>query len=216
MVIAAYNEEAAIESVLRSIPAEVCGLGVDVLVVVDGADDGTAAVARGRGVLVCDVPVNRGQGAALRLGYRLARTHGARFIATLDADGQYDPAELARGRRAARGRAGRLRQRFPPPGRGPHHRPGPGDRAWWCSAALISLLTGQRVTDPANGLRAMRAEVTGRGRAAPAPVPGDGAADRRGAAGFPGGRGTGHHVPSAGRARRRRAATSAMAPAWVG
>jgi hypothetical protein len=28
-------------------------------------------------------------------------------------------------------------------------------------AGVISVLTGQRITDPANGLRAMRAEVTG-------------------------------------------------------
>ena len=62
------------------------------------------------GAVVCDVPVNRGQGAALRLGYRLAREGGAQYIVTTDADGQYNPAEipalmapiLARVRRAAR------------------------------------------------------------------------------------------------------------------
>jgi hypothetical protein len=159
VVIAAYNEEAAIGPVLRSMPAEVCGLGVDVLVVVDGADDGTASVARACGVLVCDVAANRGQGAALRLGYRLARTHGARFIATMDADGQYDPAQLAAvmepivaGRADFVSGSRRL---------GAAHTT---DRVRATGVVvfgrLISLLTGQRVTDPANGLRAMRAEVT--------------------------------------------------------
>ena len=32
---------------------------------------------------------------ALRLGYELASAHGARYVVTLDADGQNDPAEMA-------------------------------------------------------------------------------------------------------------------------
>jgi glycosyltransferase involved in cell wall biosynthesis len=159
VVIAAYNEETAIEAVLRQIPQQVCGLRVDTLVVVDGATDATAAAARRAGVLVCDVPVNRGQGAALRLGYRLARAHGARYIATLDADGQYDPAQLSAvleplvagtadfvtgSRRLG---AAHTTDQFRAAGVVVY-------------GALISLLTGQRITDPTNGLRAMRAEVT--------------------------------------------------------
>ena len=62
--------------------------------VVDGAGDGTAKVALDAGVYTCVLPVNLGQGAALRLGYRLAAAHGARYVITLDADGQNDPAEL--------------------------------------------------------------------------------------------------------------------------
>ena len=41
-------------------------------------------------------PGQRGQGAALRLGYWLARARGAQIIATIDADGQYEPVEIAR------------------------------------------------------------------------------------------------------------------------
>ncbi|HEY2428212.1 MAG TPA: glycosyltransferase family 2 protein, partial [Acidimicrobiales bacterium] len=95
VVIAAYNEEEGIGEVVAAVPASVCGLETEVIVVVDGSDDRTAAVAREAGALVCDMAVNRGQGAALRLGYRLARGRGARFIATLDGDGQYHPDELA-------------------------------------------------------------------------------------------------------------------------
>src|SRR5581483_10964239 len=83
VVIAAYDEEGGIGDVLARVPAEVCGLRTDVIVVVDGATDGTAGVARAHGAIVCDVPVNRGQGAALRLGYRIAREGGASYIATL-------------------------------------------------------------------------------------------------------------------------------------
>jgi glycosyltransferase involved in cell wall biosynthesis len=45
-------------------------------------------------VFTCVLPVNLGQGAALRLGYELAIAHGARYVVTLDGDGQNDPAEL--------------------------------------------------------------------------------------------------------------------------
>ena len=59
--------------------------------------DATASAAAAAGSAACATsPVNRGQGAALRLGYWLARARGARVIATLDADGQYEPLELER------------------------------------------------------------------------------------------------------------------------
>ena len=87
-------EADSIGGVVDTVPNEVCGLDVSALVIVDGGDDGTEAVARSRGAYACVAPANRGQGAALRLGYRVALDHGARYVATLDADGQYDPAEL--------------------------------------------------------------------------------------------------------------------------
>jgi glycosyltransferase involved in cell wall biosynthesis len=141
-------------------PAEVGGLAAATVVVVDGASDDTAAMARKQGGLVCEVPVNRGQGAALRLGYRLARAGGARFIVTTDGDGQYDPADIERvlepvlsgradfvtgsrilGRQETYDRVRRA---------GVH-----------VFAFLVSALTGHRVTDTSFGLRAMRAELTG-------------------------------------------------------
>lgn len=159
VVIAAYNEEDGIAGVLGAIPPTICGLAVDTIVVVDGATDATADVAKRCGVLVCDVAVNRGQGAALRLGYRLARDDGAAYIATSDADGQYDPAQLplvvaplVEGRADFVTGSRRL---------GEAHTT---DRFRAAGvvvfAALISVLTGQRITDPAYGMRAMRAEVS--------------------------------------------------------
>ena len=96
IVIAAYNEEANVRAVVEAVPNHVCGLGTEVIVVVDGARDATAAGAKEAGALVCDVPVNRGQGAALRLGYHLARERGASFIMTTDADGQYGSDDMER------------------------------------------------------------------------------------------------------------------------
>jgi glycosyltransferase involved in cell wall biosynthesis len=137
----------------------VAGHEAAVIVVVDGSSDGTAAMARKYGALVCDVPVNRGQGAALRLGYRIAREGGAEYIVTTDADGQYDSAQIPvvlepvlrgeadfvtgsrrLGRQETYDRVRRL---------------GVHVFAW-----LVSRLTGQRITDTTFGMRAMRAEVT--------------------------------------------------------
>jgi glycosyltransferase involved in cell wall biosynthesis len=93
-VIAAYEEERNIGDVLKAMPSFVGDLEVSTLVVADGGTDKTAEVALDAGVLTCVLPVNLGHGAALRLGYRLALEHGARFVVTLDADGQNDPTEL--------------------------------------------------------------------------------------------------------------------------
>ncbi len=93
-LVAAYEEERNIGDVLKAMPTLVGDLEVSTLVVVDGGHDGTAQVAIDAGVFTCMLPVNLGQGAALRLGYELAAAHGARFVVTLDADGQNDPGEM--------------------------------------------------------------------------------------------------------------------------
>ena len=94
VVIAAYEEEAAIGAVLDELPTEACGLQTSCIVVVDGDTDRTASVARDHGAYVCTFPTNRGQGAAFRVGYALARGACARFIVTTDADGQYVGSEI--------------------------------------------------------------------------------------------------------------------------
>ena len=94
LVIPAYNEEGSVGPVVEALPRTVCGLAAEVIVVADGCVDATAKEAGEAGAIVADVPVNRGQGAALRLGYRIAREGGAQYIVTTDADGQYNPAEI--------------------------------------------------------------------------------------------------------------------------
>jgi glycosyltransferase involved in cell wall biosynthesis len=160
IVIAAYNEEGVVGSVVDALPNPLCGLGTMAIVVSDGSKDGTAEEANAHGALVCDVPVNRGQGAALRLAYRLAREGGAQYIITTDADGQYNPAEMdAVLRPVVDGRADFVtgsRKLGSQETNDPVRRLGT-----WVFAVTISLLTGQRITDSSFGLRAMRAEVTG-------------------------------------------------------
>jgi glycosyltransferase involved in cell wall biosynthesis len=160
IVIAAFNEEGAIGPVVDALPRSVAGLDTVTIVVSDGSVDSTGKEARVAGALVCDVPVNRGQGAALRLGYRLARDGGARFIVTTDADGQYNPAEiesllapiLADEADFVTGSRKLGSEETKDPVRKL------GVRVF---ALAISVLTGQRISDTTFGLRAMRAEVTG-------------------------------------------------------
>jgi glycosyltransferase involved in cell wall biosynthesis len=159
IVIAAYEEEASIGDVIDELPAEACRLPTSCIVVVDGDTDGTAKVARDHGAYVCTFPTNRGQGAAFRVGYALARGAGARFIVTTDADGQYVGSEIDRlleplvtdkadfvvgsrwlGRQEPMDQVRRI-----------------GSRVF---ARLASVLTGQRITDTSSGFRAMTAEVT--------------------------------------------------------
>jgi hypothetical protein len=160
LVIAAYNEEGAIGAVVEGLPREVCGLATETIVVADGCADATAKEAGEAGAIVADVPVNRGQGAALRLGYRIAREGGASYIVTTDADGQYNPAEIER--LLAPIVAGEADFVTGSRRLGSQETEDPIRKAGtWVFATTISLLTGQRITDTTFGLRAMRAEVTG-------------------------------------------------------
>jgi glycosyltransferase involved in cell wall biosynthesis len=159
IVIPAYNEEPTVADVVAEIPRQAAGLKTEVIVVVDGARDATASRAAGAGALVCDVTANRGQGAALKLGYWLARARGAKVIATIDADGQYEPEEIARvvqpildGKADFVSGSRRLGAELTT------------DRVRHLGVlvfgALISVLVRHRITDPACGIRAMRAAVT--------------------------------------------------------
>jgi hypothetical protein len=158
VVIAAYNEAGGIGSVLRDMPTHCGDLPVSVLVVVDGSTDDTATVAADNGAYVCVAPRNRGQGAALRLGYQLAAAAGADYIVTTDADGQYDNGELpmlvkplldgtadfVTGSRRLGSEQADSRVRWL------------GVRVF---AMLASILTRQRITDTSFGFRAMRADL---------------------------------------------------------
>ena len=160
VIIAAYNEEGAVGHVVEALPRTVCGLAAEVIVVADGCADATAKEADAAGALVCDVPVNRGQGAALRLGYRIAREGGAQYIVTTDADGQYNPLEIeSLLALIIEGKADFVtgsRRMGSEETKDPIRRA--GVRFF---AAMVSVLTGQRISDTTFGLRAMRADVTG-------------------------------------------------------
>ena len=160
IVIAAYNEEGAVGPVVKALPRSYCGLDADVIVIADGCKDATAKEADAGGAIVADVPANRGQGAALRLGYRIAREGGATYIVTTDADGQYNPAEIPTMLKPIiDGRADFVtgsRRMGSQESRDPIRTAGT-----LFFARLVSLLTGQAISDTTFGMRAMRASVTG-------------------------------------------------------
>lgn len=161
VVIAAYNEAGGIGAVIDAVPKESRGEAVSALVVDDGSSDATGSVAIEHGAFACVAPVNRGQGAALRLGYQIAASHGARYIVTLDADGQYDPGQMDRLLEPLRADQADFvsgsRRLGHSENADPVRQAGVVFFAW-----LISLLTRTRITDPSNGFRAMRADIPGK------------------------------------------------------
>jgi len=94
--IPAWNEEAHLERTLAELPATVPGFDeVEALVVDDGSDDATAAVAAACGASVTRLPIHRGLAHAFTSGLEAALARGADVIVNTDADGQYDPGAIA-------------------------------------------------------------------------------------------------------------------------
>jgi glycosyltransferase involved in cell wall biosynthesis len=91
-----YNERATVEPALRRLLEAKLPAEFEVVVVDDGSTDGTgdllAADRWPERVRVVRHPRNRGKGAALRTGIAQAR---GEICAVLDADLEYDPADLA-------------------------------------------------------------------------------------------------------------------------
>ncbi len=157
-LIASYDEVDNIGAVLKAVPHEVGDLAVSTLVVVDGGNDGTEEIVAEYGAYCASLPVNMGQGVALRLGYELAAKHGAKYVVTLDADGQNDPGELpellepvvndeadfvvASRRLGVDETTDSLRQ-----------------AGVVFFARIINTLIGENLTDTSNGFRALRIEV---------------------------------------------------------
>lgn len=93
VVVPVYNEEASVEAVLAEVRRYAAG--ADVLVVDDGSTDGTPRrLACLPGVRVIRHAQNRGYGAALMEGFRVAAEEGYDYVVTIDCDGQHEPARI--------------------------------------------------------------------------------------------------------------------------
>lgn len=161
VVIPAYNEEDGIleivDRVLAVRPAlkDVGVSDLELIVVDDGSVDRTVEVLNRRSeVRVIRHPANKGYGAALKTGFQAARGN---LLAFLDADGTYPPeyfpqlcqaacqgADLVVGSRRSGAQSEMpIVRRL-------------GNLIW---SNLVSLLSHQRVIDPASGMRVFRREV---------------------------------------------------------
>jgi glycosyltransferase involved in cell wall biosynthesis len=92
ILIPAFNEEGAIERVVREV-RQVMG-DTPVVVVDDCSTDSTALLARRAGARVLPLPFHLGLGGAVQAGYRLAFELGYRHVIRIDGDGQHDPADI--------------------------------------------------------------------------------------------------------------------------
>lgn len=89
-VIPAYNEAQVIGGVVREAAPQ-----VDLVIVVDdGSSDDTAAQAEAAGASVLVHALQRGPGRATATGLEAALRLGAKFVVTLDGDGQHRPHEI--------------------------------------------------------------------------------------------------------------------------
>ena len=146
VVIPAFNEAAAIGSVVESLRA--AANWRETIVVDDGSSDQTAEIARRAGAKVVRHPYNMGNGASVKSGIREA---SGSSILIMDGDGQHTAAEALRlivhlgeydlvvGARAANGQASAAR------------RLGNAVLNW-----LASYLTGRDIPDLTSGMRAAR------------------------------------------------------------
>jgi glycosyltransferase involved in cell wall biosynthesis len=152
-IVPALNEAESIAGTVAEIREHAPGF--DVLVLDDGSTDDTAALAAAAGAQVIPMPFNVGIGGAMQCGYMYARDRGYEVAVQVDGDGQHDardiprllaalcadpPVEMVTGSRFLGPQEGyrssALRR--------------VGIRLF---AAIISVITRQRVTDPTSGFR---------------------------------------------------------------
>lgn len=92
VIVPAYNEDQNIGRVIGGLFEK--GFK-DIVVVDDGSTDNTAQIAGQNGATVLRHEVNRGQGASLQTGNDYAMQNNASLVVHFDADGQFNPADIA-------------------------------------------------------------------------------------------------------------------------
>jgi glycosyltransferase involved in cell wall biosynthesis len=91
VLIPAHNEQEHITAVVAAARRY-----LPVLVIDDGSQDDTSALAGAAGAQVLRQTPNQGKGAALLTGFRACLEQGCQALVTLDGDGQHDPDEIPR------------------------------------------------------------------------------------------------------------------------
>ena len=152
IIVPAYNEVGSIGKVIKQVGFHIPRS--DILVVNDGSTDRTSEKARGSGAIVLDLPFNLGIGGAMQAGYQYAYEKGYDVAVQVDGDGQHDPKEIPRLLEVLEKKEADMAvgSRFV----GVPSYKGSAMRRVGISilAQAISILTGQKVTDPTSGFRA--------------------------------------------------------------
>jgi len=158
LIAPAYNEDRKIGEVVRRAPRDIID---KVLVVDDGSSDDTASVAENLGATVVSLGAVRGVGYAIREGYRVAVNEGFDIAVVIAGNNKDAPEEITRlldpicdddfefvmGSRFLEGG-----------GYG-------GDMPFYRKLAtrlhpfLVSIFTGQRITESTNGYRALNTSI---------------------------------------------------------
>jgi glycosyltransferase involved in cell wall biosynthesis len=153
-IVPAYNEADAIAATVGAIHSHAPDF--DVMVIDDGSSDATAERASYAGAKVLRMPFNLGIGGAVQSGYIYAREHNYDVAVQVDGDGQHDPRHI-------HDLLGRLHEdpglimvtgsRFLDPNGDGYRSSAPRRVGIRMFSGIVSLITGQRVTDPTSGFR---------------------------------------------------------------
>lgn len=159
VILPAHDEEAAVGRTMEEIRSALPD--ADIIVIDDASTDATARIAEAAGARVIRLLCNLGIAGARETGYRYARLMGYDLVVQMDADGQHDPAYAAAVLEPVRDGALDMciGSRFlrPDEFREPAlRRAGIAVIRW-----MIRSLTGQRISDPTSGFRAVNGRVIG-------------------------------------------------------
>lgn len=155
VVMPALNEAASVAAVVGEVRAAQPSAAI--LVVDDGSIDATASRAAEAGAEVMSLPFNLGVGGAMRAAYRYADEVGFSHVVQVDADGQHDPAQITELLDAAGAADVIIGARFA--GLGNYRLRGPRRLAIRLLSAVLSRVTGTRITDPTSGFRLINARA---------------------------------------------------------
>lgn len=150
VILPALNESRNIARVVSGVRSHLPS--ADVLVIDDGSFDGTGYEAGGAGAMVVNMPYNVGIGAAVQAGFQFAASHDYDIVIRNDGDGQHAPEanldliEKLRAEKADLVVGSRFLGDAGDYGTPLLRRLGSG-----ILARLLSIITGQRVTDPTSG-----------------------------------------------------------------
>lgn len=153
IVIPAYNEEDSLGKVIRDVQGVLPA--AEIVVINDGSTDATPDIADTYGVCLVSLPSNLGIGSAMQTGFMFAQERGFDVAVQVDGDGQHDAAEIPELLAALQGSDADvvIGSRYIE------------DRGYITPtlrrlgivilARVISMITGQRISDPTSGFRAL-------------------------------------------------------------